>query len=344
MCDWHARPCTLLLLSSLCLALAACSPSWQAARPATLPPPVAREPAPPSQPSPIRSPAPAASPAAGHGATVRGRIVAGYGARQPAAGLPLSIAGSTSSEPATRTDANGEFELTGVPVGTVEINASHLSFQVSVPDSAAVVDVGVLKYPLVHPPVYYYESTPSPLTGGLDTLIAQGQVLAFTVCLADESWQRPSLDEQRAHVWSKRPFSDLSEASLSWWFQQPAILYDSIDLFVQGFGADLEPPAADRRFLVGAWSSVHLAALECAYDARTLDDLLRRRQVEVWLLGYQAIQVQRLGEHVAVQVAQGPGLQIIRFPGQEGALTVHIVQHGAELVTLPADYPMAQHE
>ncbi len=72
-----------------------------------------------------------------------------------------------------------------------------------------------------------------------------------------------------------------------------------------------------------------------AYDAGTLEDLLARRRVEVWLLGYRAQEVRRLGDHYLVAVEPAAGFQVIRFAGNESALQVHVVRAGVEIAALP---------
>ena len=120
------------------------------------------------------------------------------------------------------------------------------------------------------------------------------------------------------------------------------MLYDGMDLFEQSFPGcpNVDPLAADRRFLLGAWTSARLAESGCPYDAGVLDDLGTRRQIEVWLLEYEAAEVRRLGGHYAVRVMPADGLQIIRFPGNAGSLEVHIVHDGVEIVQLP-NHPFA---
>jgi hypothetical protein len=90
-----------------------------------------------------------------------------------------------------------------------------------------------------------------------------------------------------------------------------------------------------------------------------LNQLLYRDRLEVWLFGYNAIQVQRLsrdsaafdqtslcnpelrdclvrpGSHYAVYVIPAQGFQIIRFQGEEDVLSVHIIQGRLDILTLP---------
>lgn len=84
-------------------------------------------------------------------ATVVGRIVLGYGDHSPVPNLPLWIGKESVGQPAVYTDENGEFTLTGLPVGqVVDIVDDHLSFQVDI-QSSGVRDLGTIEYPLIHP-------------------------------------------------------------------------------------------------------------------------------------------------------------------------------------------------
>lgn len=285
--------------------------------------------------------------------TARGRIIAGYGAHEPIGGLPLWVGKESIGMPVARTDTNGEFTVTNLPNGVVDIVDDHLSFHVPHSASDSDVTLGVLKYPLIHPPTFYL-FTPPPISD-VSQLLRKGQTVPFTICQTDEKWTRPTDSVQRAVVWSRPPFRDLGEAALRWWGEQPAVLYDTMDIFTQSFpdGPNLDALAVDWRYLLGMWTGADLSQSQCAYDARTLEDLLNREQVEVWLLGYRATQIRRLevaatppptrapansivsGAHYALQVTPAPGFQIIRFRGNGGALAVHVVSQGKEILTLP---------
>lgn len=284
-----------------------------------------------STPSPV-TPTDAAS-----GTTVIGRVVLGYGSHSPVADLPLWIGKESQGEPTTRTKANGEFTLTNFPVGqVVDVVNNHLAFQVPI-TSSGTIDLGILKYPLIHPPVYYWQ-TPEPLPS-LSTLLSQGQPVQFAVCQTDTAWHRPTEQEQREQVWTKRPFSDKGERFLRHWFQQPAVMYDTADIFVQSFpgGPRLDDIGADWRYLLGLWTSegFSLSDSECAYGPQELEELLARRKIEVWLLNYQVNSVRQFGEHFAVEATPSPGFQIVRFAGNEGPIAVHIVANNREIVQLP---------
>lgn len=84
-------------------------------------------------------------------ATAIGRIVLGYGDHSPVPNLPLWIGKESRGQPVTRTNENGEFTLTGLPVGqTIDVVDDHLAFQVNV-TSSGIIDLGTLEYPLIHP-------------------------------------------------------------------------------------------------------------------------------------------------------------------------------------------------
>jgi hypothetical protein len=295
--------------------------------------------------------------------TATGKVIAGYGAHEPIADLPLWIGTESHGAPAASTNANGEFTLTHLPVGLVDVVDSHLRFQVPVPSSDANVDLGLLKYPMVHPPLFYYTQTPAPLPS-LSELLTNGERVPYIVCQTDATWSRPSEERQRDQVWSKRPFRDQGEPFLKWWFRQPAVIYDTMDLFEQSFpaGPNLDALAADWRYLTGLWTGDDLSHSQCSYDGRTLDALFNREQIEVWLIGYRALEVRRIAmpssripnrpiteghpdfltidqpsEHLAISVTPAPGFQIIRLEAHSDPLAVHVVQDGQELITLPKD-------
>jgi hypothetical protein len=234
-----------------------------------------------------------------------------------------------------------------------------------VSSTEAKINLGLLKYPLIHPPVYYYW-TAAPLPD-LAPLLDNGETVPFSVYLTEPDWVRPTEQIQRETVWSRQPFSDRSEAWLQGWFEQPAVIYDSQDQFSQSFpgGPDLDPLLADWRYLLGLWTGEDIVARSaCPYDGPSLEDLLARRQIEVWLLGYRVTGVQRLdkeaieydqsalcnpaertcverpGYHFALHVTPATGYQIIRFPGVEDVMAVHLIdQKGQELLELPQREP-----
>jgi hypothetical protein len=295
--------------------------------------------------------------------TATGKVISGAGGHAPVSDLPLWIGKESHGAPAARTDANGEFTLTHLPVGLVDVVDSHLSFQVPVTSPGANVDLGVLKYPMVHPPLFYYAQTPAPLPS-LSELLTDGERVQYTVCQTDAAWSRRSEERQRDQVWSKRPFRDRGEIFLQWWFRQPAVIYDTMDIFEQSFpeGPSLDALAADWRYLTGLWTGEELSRSNCRYDARTLGRLFNREEIEVWLMGYHAQEVRRIGlptsrvynkpiteghpefltidqpsEHFALSVTPAPGFQIIRLPAHSDPLVVHLIQDGQELITLPKE-------
>jgi hypothetical protein len=296
----------------------------------------------------------------GAAATATGRVILGYADHSPVSDLPLWIGKESLGEPVTRTDATGAFTLLNLTAGLVDVTNSHLAFQVPVSSAEAKINLGLLKYPLIHPPVYYYwTAVPLP---DLAPLLDNGEAVTLSVCLKEPDWERPSEQIQRETIWSKRPFSDRSEAWLQGWFDQPAVIYDSQDQFTQSFPSepDLNSLLADWRYLLGLWTGEDIVARSaCPYDGPSLEDLLAGRQVEVWLLGYRVTGVQRLdkeaieydksalcdpadracverpGYHFAVHVIPAAGYQIIRFAGVEDVMAVHLVENGQELLEFP---------
>lgn len=317
---------------------------------------------PPASPAPAEDLAtPEVSPTVPSGPTVVGRVVEGYGDHQPIPGLPLWLGQTSSGDPVAETDSEGRFELRNLPVDRmITVNSSHLDFRVTL-TSAQTVDLGTLKYPLTHPYNYYYWS-PYPLRDPAQ-LTAEGEALPFTVCKQETAWQRPTEALQREHVWSQLPFRERGEDWLRAWFQRPAALYDTIDLFRQSFpgGPRLDDVGADHVYLIGLWTaeSGPLEASACPYTPEALEALLERNLIEVWLLGYQATEVRRLsmedadldedtlcapqertctlrpGTHYAVRVEPAQGYQVIRFAGRPAPITVHVLVEGEKLAQLP---------
>ena len=267
--------------------------------------------------------------------TVTGRIVTGYGDHFPAAGERVQVLGLEDMVQEVRTDENGSFTVTGLPVGWWNLVARHLSFQVTITQPGETVYLGLLKYPLGHPPPYYLQ-TPAAAPD-LAVLDGQGGAVPFTVVASNQHWERPEEFVQQDRVWSTRPFSDMGEAFLRWWFRQPAVLYDTRDVFSQSFpgGLNLDPLGADWRYLLGLGTADDFLSQAEFYGPEQLNDLLAWRQVEIWLLGYQAKEVKRLGDHYLVKVGPAPGFQVIRFAGHAGTLQVHVVNGGTEIITLP---------
>ena len=295
---------------------------------------------------------------------VTGQVVEGYGRHDPIPGLSLWIAPQTSGYPvAGTTDTNGRFQLTDLPVGEViTINVGpHLSFPVLLTSTYQTVDLGVLKCPTMHPPNVYYW-TPYAVRD-LAQLTSRGEKLSFVVCKQDALWQRPTEAEQRDYVWSKTPFRERETNYLRLRFQDSAILYDSIDLFYQGFteGLRLDALGAERIYLSGLWTAASspVELSDCVYTPEALEDLFERKQIEVWLLGYRATEVYALGAadadidedtwcdshertctarpgyHYAVVVQPAPGYQAIRFDGHQSAMAVHVMVEGREITQLP---------
>ena len=294
------------------------------------------------------------------GATITGQVIAGYGDHQPLSGLPLRIRQKDNENWDTYTDENGYFTLAGLPVGRVDIDDSHLSFWVTIDLPSQAVDLGKLKYPLFHPPNYYWWQA-APLAD-LDQLLRNGKPVAYEVCAADLSWVRPGPDMQREQVYMQPPFDQFDEKGFGK-YEHMAVLYDTIDVTQQSFpgGLNLDELGADWLYLTGLWTVANnpISNSNCSYASQDLQSLLNRSYLEVWLFGYQAIGVQKLdkesaevaegvlcdpnersctvrpGHHYAVQVVPSAGFQIIRFAGEQDVLAVHIVEAGIEIFALP---------
>jgi len=296
------------------------------------------------------------------GVGVSGRVVEGYGGHRPVPGLPLRLWDREPlGEPLAVTDANGEFVLTSLPVAQkVYINSGALTFQV-IATSSPAVDLGTLKYPLMHPYNYYYW-IPYPLQDSTQ-LILEGASLPFSVCKQDATWQRPTDEAQRARVWSHLPFNDREATWLQAWFRKPALLYDTIDIFTQSFpdGPRLDELGSEQVYLSGLWTATSgpLISSECSYTSEKLTSLLDRSQIEIWLLGYRALEIRSLstedadidkecvcdpqardctmrpGYHYGVYVQPARGYQVIRFQGHRSSIAVHIMTETEEIIHLP---------
>lgn len=294
------------------------------------------------------------------GATLTGQVIAGYGNHQPISGLPLRVRQKGDGGREAYTDANGNFTLTDLPVGGVIVEDDHLTFQVTIDSPSQPINLGKLRYPLIHPPDYYWWQA-APLADP-SQLLRYGKTVAFEVCAADPNWMRPDPETQREGVYTRLPFSQLSEERFIK-FERAAVLYDTIDVTQQSYpgGLNLEELGADWLYLTGLWTAARdpLTNSSCSYASGDLGSLLARSQLEVWLFGYQATGVQKLdkedaefaagalcdpnqrscifrpGYHYAVNVVPASGFQIIRFAGGQDVLAIHITESGKEILALP---------
>lgn len=340
----------LLTLAIAVLALAACGAPATPTAPATATrqpaasPTTAPSTATPVLPAATAVPATATRPAATPdlaptptspaGVTVSGIVALGYGDHSVATNVPIWAGKEARGDAIGKVAANGRFEIDGFPAGERNILIGSDVFEAPAPAAAGKSDLGLLTIPPRQLPAYY-RAAPAPLPD-LTALLA-GAALPFTVCETDETWQKPTPEQQSAQVWARRPFGDQTEPWLRWWFDQKAIVYDSINLFKQSFpgGPAVDGIGADRRLLLGIWTAQGPMRNRCDYASAALQDLFTRKQVEVWLLGYQAQEARRLGQHVALPVKAAPGYQILRFAYEESPLTIHLVENGHDVVQLP---------
>jgi hypothetical protein len=294
------------------------------------------------------------------GAIITGQVIAGYGDHQPISGLPLRVRQKGDGSWDTYTDGNGNFTLTDLPVGRVLVEDDHLTFRVTIDSPSQSIDLGKLKYPLIHPPDYCgWQAAPLADPG---QLLRDGKTVVFEVCAADSNWARPDPETQREQVYARLPFSQLDEERFIK-FEQAAVLYDTVDVTQQSYpgGLNLDELGADWRYLTGLWTAAKdpLANSNCSYASGDLGSLLDRSQLEVWLFGYQATGVQELDKgdaefaagalcdpnersctvrpayHYAVNVMPAPGFQIIRFAGKQDVVAIHVVESGKDIVVLP---------
>lgn len=199
--------------------------------------------------------------------------------------------------------------------------------------------------PTARPLPEFYTVPVSPVAD-LNTLMNSGESIMFHVPVRNENWSRPTEADQRAEVWSKKPFEDLPENFLRWWFTQSAVLYDSLDILSSSSEDeyDLSAPRSDWRALTGTWPTWS-SSFGSWQDYESGDfaplssqDYLEGKTIEVWLMSYTAVDVIRAEDHYFIQVSAKPGFEIIRFadPGP-GAFQIHIVDGdtGQEITRLP---------
>ncbi len=295
------------------------------------------------------------------GASVTGQVIAGYGDHRPVPNLPLRIRQQGNDHWGdTYTDGEGFFTLTHVPVGHVYIDDDHLTFHLTIDSPTQSINLGKLKYLLLHPPDYYWWQA-APLADWKD-LLDKGVSIDFKVCAADSAWTRPDFEIQRQQVYSQPSFAVLDNKTIER-FERIALLYDTVDMTQQNFpgGLNLDGLGADWLYLSGLWTASPnpLLQSECSYSPGDLQSLFDRSQLEVWLFGYKAIAVHELdkeniqfasaalcntndrtctirpADHFTVEVAPASGFQIIRFAVRPDVLAVHIIESGKELLRLP---------
>jgi len=86
-----------------------------------------------------------------------GRVITDYGSHAPAAGEWISLSGLDSHRPGalvnsnTRTGPDGSFRVADVPVGQYAGAARHARFNFTLEQCGQTLNVGIVRYPLVHP-------------------------------------------------------------------------------------------------------------------------------------------------------------------------------------------------
>jgi len=149
------------------------------------------------------------------GGTVTGRVVSSVGRRGPMAGHIVKIDCGMDTEGETlwclgRTEEDGSFSVSGVPQGWHYGHAGqHIEFTVHIAGPRAVVDLGTLEYPLIHPPILSIFPDSGP-PGTTVTLVGQrsqwwpGAELSVTAARPPE---RPDGEYARATVSKDGTFS-----------------------------------------------------------------------------------------------------------------------------------------
>jgi hypothetical protein len=149
------------------------------------------------------------------GGTVTGRVVENWGRRRPVAGDIVKINCGTGVDGETlwcldRTEEDGSFSVSGVPQGWHYGHVGqHIEFTAHIAEPEAVVDLGTLECPLIHPPILSIFPDSGP-PGTTVTLVGQrshwspGAELSVTVARPPES---PDGEYVRATVSEDGTFS-----------------------------------------------------------------------------------------------------------------------------------------
>lgn len=280
------------------------------------------------------------TPSEGH-ASISGRIIQGFGAHQPVANLLLSIAGLSAT---AVTDENGAFTFVDLPAGNWTITGDALTFTVQVSTADQILDAGLIKYPVQQmPEAYTTQVFPSEDAANLKE---NGSHIELKRSFSQNEWSRPSITEQREKIWSKSPYRDLPESFLQWWFEQPAVIYNTVDILGQNNSQSYvaDPQFSEWRELLGVWD-IDLVDdfgfwngwyFEGFNYPDSYSDVFTGKTIEVWLLNYQADNVVKSGDHYYVDVSADEGFNIIRFQGNDGKpFQVHLIQDGREIIRLP---------
>ena len=166
-------------------------------------------------------------PQRGH-ASISGRIIEGFGDHRAVMELPLSIEELSAY---AVTDLKGAFPFEDLPVGTWTIKGNALSFTVRVSTVDQKLDVGFIKYSIEQiPDAYSKQIAPE---NDLYQLMETGDHIDYGTAISYANWSRPPLSEQRENVWSKRHITNCPRSFLRWWFEQPAVVYNTIDILDQ---------------------------------------------------------------------------------------------------------------
>ncbi|HML40118.1 MAG TPA: hypothetical protein PKD23_05525 [Bellilinea sp.] len=280
------------------------------------------------------------TPSKGH-ASISGRIIQGFGAHQPVANLLLSIAGLSAT---AVTDENGAFTFVDLPAGNWTISGDALTFTVQVSTADQILDAGLIKYPVQQmTEAYTTQVFPSEDVANLKE---NGSYIELKRSFSQNEWSRPSITEQREKIWSKSPYRDLPESFLQWWFEQPAVIYNTVDILGQNNSQSYvaDPQFSEWRELLGVWD-IDLVDdfgfwigwyFEGFNYPDSYSDVFTGKTIEVWLLNYQADNVVKSGDHYYVDVSADEGFNIIRFQGNDGKpFQVHLIQDGREIIRLP---------
>ncbi len=280
------------------------------------------------------------TPSKGH-ASISGRIIQGFGAHQPVANLLLSIAGLSAT---AVTDKNGAFTFVDLPVGNWAISGDALTFTVQVSTTDQILDAGLIKYPVEQmPDAYTKQVTPND---DLEHQMETGSQIEWERAFSNHNWERPSITEQRDKIWWKSPYADLPESFLQWWFEQPAVIYNTVDILGQNNSQSYvaDPQFSEWRELLGAWDIDLVDDLDFTngryledFDfPNSYNDVYAGNLIEVWLMDFSPDTVIKSGDHYFVDIIPNYGFNIIRFQDNDGKpFQIHLIQDGQEIAQLP---------
>lgn len=164
---------------------------------------------------------------------------------------------------------------------------------------ALVLILSLLVTSLVPGPLYAQGDGPGPTE-----VLQQGSDVPFEVCFEDDTWTRPTLEQQRQRVWSDPRYASAGEAYLA-----------SLPLWTDDFlqypgGADAH---GTMKRLGGLWSADFTSRGDGLCRHRQ-QDVSTGRQAEIWLKYHRVVSLRRLeSSYVFVVEPRDQGFQAVDF-------------------------------